>query len=164
MPPSSDVDKPRGGARPRGKGERGRRERGEEERRGGGGKEGRGGSGGEEGGGGEQHRQACLAVDGECEVERLRVGDGGRGRERAEGRERVEALRHAPRRLFGLGRGLDVPRRHVEAERIGRDVVQRVRLGDVLAAATDHHHDLDLVVDVVRHRRDHDGAARGHER
>ncbi len=84
------------------------------------------------------------AVQIERQIETLRVGDliGGDqpGPQRS---ERIVALGLDP---FARTAFLQTPLGDVVADRVARDIVQRVGLGDALRARADHHGKLDLVV------------------
>ena len=82
----------------------------------------------------------------------VRVSDGARRCDLADRPGRLERLGDLPRPPRLLRDVLQVAPRHVEPDRIAEDVAERRVDGDVLAAFAERHHQLDLVVHVLRRR------------
>src|SRR3954466_3796157 len=96
---------------------------------------------------------ALLAVHVEPHVELLDVGDLVLGDEpRSERAEGLAALALGP---LAAALGLEVAFRDVVANAITRDDIERVLLGQVAPARTDHDCDLTLVIEFGRALRDH---------
>ena len=68
-------------------------------------------------------------------------------------RRMVEALADLPRFLLVAHRALQVPARHIEADRIPVDAVERLVDRDAAATAFQRGHQFDFVVVVLRQRR-----------
>ena len=69
----------------------------------------------------------------------------------------VEALAEIPRPSRLLGLALQVPSRHVETDGIAEDAIERRRLINLLALASDHNRKLGLVIYLRANRGQHDG-------
>lgn len=90
-----------------------------------------------------------LVVDLQPQLDVARVGDALFGDEVADGTGGVEGLGQRPGQTFGLALVLDVPRCHVQAQRVPRYVLHCVGLRDGRAPFPDDHPELHLMVEVA---------------
>ena len=76
----------------------------------------------------------------------------------------IKALADLPGFLFVAHRALQIPARHVEADRVAEDMLERTVDGDVASALVDRRDQLDLVMIIFGQRRIGviDGRADGH--
>lgn len=81
--------------------------------------------------------QLVVHLQPQCDV--ARVGDALLGNELADRAGGVESLGHGPGQTFGLALVLDVPRRHVQAQSVARNVLHSLGLGDRRPPFPDDH-------------------------
>ena len=105
-----------------------------------------------------------LAVDREPDPPLCQMADSLGGRDRGTRGRLIERLADFPRLLFLTRSGLQIASRHVEPDGIAENVSQRSIACDLDAARLHRHHQLQLVLEILRQRWVGNRGAIGHDR